>query len=344
MKLLSIVIPVYNTEHYIRRCLDSILVPETLEAIEVLVINDGSKDKSASIAKEYEAKYPNTVKVIDKENGGHGSTINKGLELATGSYFRVLDSDDWFDTLAFIRYLDKLKDCTEDIVLTPYYQEYVYNGMQILYEYPGFEFDRTYTFADVTLEKLNDFYFVLASSSYKTEVLRSAGVQLFEKTFYVDMQYNIMAVKDIKTIRFLNDNIYRYFIGRPTQSMSIASMIRNMPHHERVLKFLVEYYRDHKAEVEPEKRIYMANMIKLMTNTHFHLISDLWKNRWEAYQLSKGFMKYLKKTDKELYQAAMDYPYIRLGQKLGYLNVLLCNKLYLKALGFGVKLKGRLGR
>lgn len=341
MKLLSIVVPVYNTERYIRRCLDSLLVPETLEDIEVLVVNDGSRDSSAEIAKEYEAKYPDTVKVIDKENGGHGSTINKGLELATGKYFRILDSDDWFDTLAFVRYLKKLKDCDEDIVLTPYYQEYVYNGMQILYEYPGFEFDKTYTFEDVTLEKLGDFYFVLASSSYKTEVLRSAGVQLFEKTFYVDMQYNIMAVRDIKTIRFLDDNIYRYFIGRPTQSMSIESMIRNMPHHERVLKFLVEYYHAHKAEVEEEKRIYMANMIKLMTNTHFHLVSDVWKNRWQAYQLSKGFIKYLKKTDEELYQAAMDYPYIRFGKKLGYLNVLLCNKLYLKVLNLGVKLKGR---
>ena len=204
--------------------------------------------------------------------------------------------------------------------------------------------DKTYTFADVTLEKLGDFYFVLASSSYKTSVLRSAGVRLFEKTFYVDMQYNIMAVQDIKTIRFLNDNIYRYFIGRPTQSMSTESMIRNMPHHERVLKFLVEYYAEHKAQLEPEKRVYIANMIKLMTNTHFHLISNVWKKRGQAYKLSRDFIKYLKKADKEIYQAAMEYPYIRIGKRLGYLNVLLCNKLYLKMLDLGVKVKGRLGR
>ena len=118
MKLLSIVIPTYNTEQYLRRCLDSVLTSEVLPELEVLVVNDGSKDRSPEIAREYEARYPDTVTLIDKENGGHGSTINEGLRAATGKYFRVLDSDDWFDTCNFVKFFAALHDCDEDVVIT----------------------------------------------------------------------------------------------------------------------------------------------------------------------------------------------------------------------------------
>ena len=102
MKVLTILVPVYNTEKYIRRCLDSLLVPEVLESIEVLVVNDGSKDRSPEIAQEYAEAFPDTVVLVNKENGGHGSTINTGIERANGKYFRVLDSDDWFNTVDLI--------------------------------------------------------------------------------------------------------------------------------------------------------------------------------------------------------------------------------------------------
>ena len=127
MKLLTIVIPTYNTERYLARCLDSLLTEEVLKELEILVVNDGSRDGSLAIARDYAARYPDTVTVIDKENGGHGSTINTGLQAATGRYFRVLDSDDWFDTCNFIKYFRALRHCREDVVITPYTQEYAYS-------------------------------------------------------------------------------------------------------------------------------------------------------------------------------------------------------------------------
>ena len=105
MKLLTIVVPIYNTEKYLERCVESITPKDVLEDVEILLVNDGSKDNSLQIMKKYAAKYPDTVKVIDKENGGHGSTINAGLKVATGRYFKVLDSDDWFDTANFIKFV-----------------------------------------------------------------------------------------------------------------------------------------------------------------------------------------------------------------------------------------------
>ena len=110
MKVLTVLVPTYNVEKYLRRCLDSLLLPEVFEEIEVLVVNDGSKDGSADIARAYEKKYPQTVVFVDKENGGHGSTINVGIEKAQGTYFKVLDSDDWVNIGDFIEFVKRLKE------------------------------------------------------------------------------------------------------------------------------------------------------------------------------------------------------------------------------------------
>ena len=124
-KLLTIVVPVYNTEKYLSKCLDSLIVRKYMEHLEILVVIDGSPDNSAKIAREYEIKFPNTFTVVEKENGGHGSAINKGLELATGKYFRVLDSDDWFDEANFETFINRLSSATEDVVMTHLMREYI---------------------------------------------------------------------------------------------------------------------------------------------------------------------------------------------------------------------------
>ena len=127
MKVLSIAIPVYNTENYIKRCVDSLAIQDIINDIEIILVNDGSKDNSIKIMNEYKAKYPESIIVVDKENGGHGSTINKALSIATGKYFRVLDSDDWFDSKNFVTFVNKLKDEDVDLIITNYRKEYVYD-------------------------------------------------------------------------------------------------------------------------------------------------------------------------------------------------------------------------
>ena len=115
-KILTVLIPVYNTEKYIKRCLDSLIDESIIDNIEILIVSDGSKDNSILIAKDYEKKYPNSIKIIEKENGGHGSTINKGLEIATGKYFRVLDSDDWFNTSDFVKLVNYIKNDSNNLI------------------------------------------------------------------------------------------------------------------------------------------------------------------------------------------------------------------------------------
>ena len=118
-KLLTIVIPTYNMQDYLNRCLDSLVIePSLMEQLEVLVVNDGSKDSSSAIAHEYEAKFPCTFRVIDKENGNYGSCVNRGLAEAQGKYIKVLDADDWFDTSEFERFLKALSGIEVDLVLS----------------------------------------------------------------------------------------------------------------------------------------------------------------------------------------------------------------------------------
>ena len=163
MKILSIAVPVYNTEKYLRRCVDSMLVSSILENIEIILVNDGSKDGSINIMNEYKEKYPNTVVVIDKENGGHGSTINAALKVATGKYFRVLDSDDWFDSYNFEIFVNKLKDEDTDLVITNYKKEFIYSGVSVDVEWHSLEEGKQYDFNTFNLDVLDKEYFVMAN-------------------------------------------------------------------------------------------------------------------------------------------------------------------------------------
>ena len=135
MKALTILIPVYNTEKYIKRCLDSLIVSEIMDDIEILVVNDGGKDHSVEIIQKYVDSYPETVRLIDKENGGHGSTINAGIKEAKGKYFRVLDSDDWFNSTDFVKFVNRLKSEDADLVVCDYRKEHTYNSKSEYFVY-----------------------------------------------------------------------------------------------------------------------------------------------------------------------------------------------------------------
>ena len=330
MKLLSVVVPVYQTEKYLPRCLDSVLVPEALEDLELIVVNDGSRDGSGDIARRYQERYPDTVVFIDKENGGHGSTINAGLEAATGKYFRVLDSDDWFDTCAFLKYLKALRQCDEDLVVTPYTQEYTYSGDKFSYSYEYLTHNHVYQMEKLRFTE-DMMYFTMASSTYKLELLRACGLELFEKTFYVDMQYNIYPIPFLKTVRFLDYEVYRYFMGSPTQSMSQQNLMRNLPQHQKVLEFLVDYYVRYRDQVNVNVRRYMGQMIYFMYYTHMDLVCMKMKNRRQSYLMFKEIDAELKRKAPDLYRRVDSFSYLHYSRKLGYLNIWLFNRPFVRA-------------
>lgn len=319
MKILTVVIPTYNVEKYLERCLDSLTYDESiLDDLEILVVNDGSKDNSLSIAKKYEKMYSNCIKVIDKENGGHGSTINAGLKVATGKYFRVVDSDDWVNIDDFPMFVKELKKLNADLVITDYRRELIYSGESILFPYTDkIEFDKLYNIEEFDLSSMGNEYFTMATSTYKTEKLRTAKLVLDEHTFYVDMEYNLLAFPQIETFIRLNYDIYRYYIGRPDQSVNINSMIKNRAHHEKVLKRLIEFYSN--TKLSNNKKQYVEKVLILLSRTHYIIYCKSTLPSRKILNEIREFDNYMKEKSPKLYNATNKYKFIRFHRKTNFI-------------------------
>lgn len=321
MKILTVIVPVYNTEKYIKRCLDSLDNKEINDKLEVLVVSDGSKDNAINIAKEYSKRLPDTFKIIEKENGGHGSTINKGLELATGKYFRVLDSDDWVDNVNFVEFVKRLEDQDADLVVTDYSKEFIYEGKSEKIVYKNLEPNKKYIFDKFDLNVLNGEYFVMATSTYKTEVLRKSNLKLMEKTFYVDMQYNVVPIPYVNSFVYFNLDIYRYFIGRLDQSVNTASFVKNHLNHDKVVKYLIDYYSN-LTDISDTKKEYIRIILKYILFTHYSIYCIYFKKKRQGYKLVKEFDKYLYNKNKELYDVS-NISFIKIYRNLKFTPTLL---------------------
>lgn len=334
MKTLTIIIPTYNVEKYLKRCIDSILYDTTiLKDIEVIIVNDGSIDNSLQIANKFEKEYPETVIVINKENGGHGSTINAGLKIASGKYFRVVDSDDWVNIDDFANYVNKLKSLDEDIVLTNYSRELIYSSEQIKFTFPKeIEYNKKYNLDNFDFKLLGLDYFFMATSTIKTKILKDINLYLDEKTFYVDMEYVVLPTNKLNTLIYLDYDIYRYFIGRPDQSVSINGYINHRKDHEKVLKRLINYYNE--ENLSKNKKEYIKKILILTLNSHYIIYcKSKVKNKIMQKEI-KEFDKYLKNTNKELYDDTNNnYKYIKWNRMTNFIFSQTANNLLARFAG-----------
>lgn len=244
MKLISFAVPCYNSAGYMRRCIDSLL--KGGEDVEIIVVNDGSKDETPLIAAEYAADHPN-VRVVNKENGGHGSGVNKGLELAQGLYYKVVDSDDWLDGDALEKLLALLREHRDagklaDLYITNFVYEKVCDNARYVRSYAhNFPQGRFFGWEEVKrFHKSN--VLLMHSLLYRTDKLRQSNTVLPEHTFYVD---NIFAYKPLpfmEKLYYLNADLYRYYIGREDQSVSAKNIVRRYDQQIRVMKEMIGAY------------------------------------------------------------------------------------------------------
>lgn len=337
-KVLSVLVPIYNTEKYLKRCIESLLNESIIDDLEIILVSDGSKDSSIEIMKYYKSKFPNSVVLIDKENGGHGSTINKGLEIATGKYFRVLDSDDWVDSKEFVSFVKKLKNEDVDLVVTNYRQEHIYSEKSINYEYKKLKSDKLYEFNKFNLDDLCGEYFVMATSTYKLSILKDSGLNLLEKTFYVDMQYNLVGISKVKTFKFYDLDIYRYFIGRKDQSMNLNSFVNHKLDHEKVMKYLVDFYSDNFAKMSNNMKMYCEMVLRYMLYTHYTIFCLYDNNHADAYKKIKLFDNYLKERNERLYEIS-NFGLIKYNRKFKFIGVKINGKLFNKFISFSKLIK-----
>lgn len=294
MKVLSLIIPTYNMASLLPRCLDSLIAPETLERLEVLVVNDGSSDNSLEIAQDYQSRYPGTIKIFDKTNGNYGSTINAVLPLISGNYVRILDADDWFDTKALIRYLDELEVLPRPVDMSVcHFMIHHDDGTKetIKYNVYGREpytYGRIYDLDEVLSGGFIRF-FLMHFLSYRTELLREIGYRQSEGISYTDIEWATFPLFHASDIVFHDIVLYQYVLGRPGQTMDPKSISRSLSHLENMTRSLLRYYQSADISGLSEARTaflkqYYRNRMRILIKTY---LMDIPREEFDAERFAE---------------------------------------------------------
>lgn len=273
-KILSIIIPSYHVSAYLYHGVYTMLEHDNAQKMEIIIVNDGSKDNTLEVAHKLQERYTdNIIKIIDKVNGGHGSTINEGLKVASGKYIRIIDGDDWVNTDDMCKLIDVLSTETADVIVTDYCEDRAVENMLIerkLYSFmqPG----RHYHFDDLCYDGygFDEWGPILATANYRKEMLKDS-FKLTEKSFYIDMEFDAFSIAKVKTMAYYPLNIYRYFIGRVDQSISENSYRRNYAQHENVIFRLIDFYEN--SDVSVQKKSYVLKKLILpMIIAHYVIL------------------------------------------------------------------------
>lgn len=275
-KTLSVVIPAYNAQDYLPRCLDSLLIPdqERFQALEVIVVNDGSADGTSALAHRYAARYPGVFRVIDKENGNGGSCINAALAVAAGKYFRELDSDDWFDTASLSDFISLLEERSEDIVSTLKSNHFP-DGETETYPGLGVEYGKTCLIDDFIFRQPKDkVHFTMHAMSFRTDFLRAIGYRQLEGIFYTDMIQCYYALKSARDIWFSKICLYQYSDGRDDQSMAEENALKYRHHFFLVSKNLLEDFIPIRDSLGENRRKILLEIIYNYVNVLYQLCPE----------------------------------------------------------------------
>ena len=237
-KTLTISVAAYNVESYLSKTLDSI-VDAGDSRLEVIVVNDGSTDATASIARQYEQRYPEIVRVIDKENGGYGSTINASLRSAKGTYFKLLDGDDWYDADALPGFLDTLEKANEDLILSPFVKVFDTDGRRLPVSVSGVGGGKPVSrLSDIPGKTL----LWMHSVAFKTSLLVDLNMPVTEHCFYTDTEFVTIPLSKVRTVLIDDHPVYQYRVGREGQSVSASGVLKHYREHEKVVLKLLKYY------------------------------------------------------------------------------------------------------
>lgn len=243
MKLLSLIIPAYNCQELLKKCIDSMLCPQVLDKLDILIVNDGSTDATADTAQSYCHRYPHSIRLISQENKGHGGALNTGCAAATGKYLKVIDADDWVETENLPAFLDALERCYSDVILTHHYIRNIANGQTKAWKCYPERFGAELTM-DRIMARPNDFFRALTfhGITYRTDFYRREGITLSEHIFYEDQEYSTIPCCSAETFTCLDLFIYNYRVGDVAQSMSQANRIKRLSHSQAVFcRLLAEY-------------------------------------------------------------------------------------------------------
>ena len=243
MKYITFAVPCYNSESYMDRCVETLLTGGN--RVEIVLVDDGSSDRTAEIADRYHEKYPDIIKVVHQPNSGHGEGVNQGLRNATGKYFKVVDSDDWLDTRALRRLLDYLEYWDNrgeqvDLVVCNYIYDHLYENSRHTVKFrSAFRPGEICTWDDMGFFDPSQ-YMIMHALIYRTEVLRKSGLKLPKHTFYVDNIVAYQPLPYVEKLCYLDLDLYHYFIGREGQSVNESVMMKRIDQQLKVTKIIMD--------------------------------------------------------------------------------------------------------
>lgn len=309
MKYITFTVPCYNSQDYMRRCIDSLLPGG--DEIEIIIVDDGSTDATGAIADEYVRNYPDIVRAVHKKNGGHGSGVNAGLQAAEGIYFKVVDSDDWLDEEAYSRLLNRVRGlCVKketrligeipDLFVCNYIYDHLDEGTSRVMQYSNvFPIEEMCDWNDIGRFHASQ-YLIMHALVFRTEVLRKAGVILPEHTFYVDNIFAYQPLPFVNHIYYMNIDLYHYYIGREDQSVNEKVLMSRIDQQIMVTEIVFKCVDLNEVkEIYPKLAEYMCRNISIMmaiSSIHLLLI-----NSQEAYGKRKQLWKGIKEENIRLY-------------------------------------------
>lgn len=266
-KLLTVVVPVYKVEKYINQCLDSLILRDDLmPLLEVIIVNDGTPDHSADMAREYVKRHPQTFRVIDKENGGHGSAWNVGLRKATGKYVRFLDSDDWLSNLEL--FITILRGLDEDMIYTNvsrFYEDIEKEEVDVLNS--ALDYNKSYELKNVNLHKIS---FGFWNWTYKTKLLKAYDPLFVEHVYYDDAILFYAPIIVSKSFRALDMLLYNYRLGRPGQTMNPIVQCKHAADYSPVSLSIISFVKCRIFDIPASQQNYIKESLSKYIDSCFN--------------------------------------------------------------------------
>ncbi len=287
-KVVSFVVPAYNSGNYLRKCLDSFLDKKVSDRIEVIVVNDGSSDETGQIGEEYRQRYPSVFSVIHKENGGHGSAINVGMEAAVGRYVKIIDSDDWVNGRILPQYVKQLSETEAEVVVTPYYTVEMGGGLKSY-----FPIDHGLCGKEITMQMVIDHWaavqngFTFHGITYRRTFYLDKGHHLLENVFYEDHQYATIPCCFAKVVLALNLPIYMYQVGNGCQSVSLSNQVKRSSHLKAVIRQMEKSYLKNGASLGDAGRSYYLKKLETVINTYYKILCLAEPDKGKGRRLAK---------------------------------------------------------
>ena len=306
-KTLSVIVPSYNMEKYLPKCLGSLVVaPELMERLEVLVVNDGSTDRTSEIAHGFEARHPGTFHVIDKPNGHYGSCVNAALPTVKGEYVKILDADDRYNTREFETYLrwieKKLEDEGSDLLINDVLTSDANRNCNFRYGYNlprDANFTAEYLFAHMPMLQIH-------AIAYRSRVFKGLGYHQTEGVPYTDLEWDAFPLMNVESAAYCPEAVYHYHVGREGQSMDKNVRRRNFSVSLKLAQSAIRFAAQ--ARCSDCKRAYLDQYVR-------NRIVDSYLDPMFALDATSA-MKFLTTVDetiraesKEWYEKASDLKY-----------------------------------